>query len=49
MASTDYDVWLFDLDGTVIDVDPAHSRRVFDEVGARPLRDRRLVRRCRLL
>jgi len=35
MASGTYDAWLFDLDGTLIDVDPAHPRRVFDEIGDR--------------
>ncbi|QSG06524.1 HAD family hydrolase [Halapricum desulfuricans] len=34
MASA-YDAWLFDLDGTLVDVDPAHPRRVFDEIGDR--------------
>jgi phosphoglycolate phosphatase len=35
MAETDYDFWLFDLDGTLVDVEPAYAREVFDEVGAR--------------
>jgi phosphoglycolate phosphatase len=30
-----YDYWLFDLDGTVVDVDPDYAREVFDEVGDR--------------
>lgn len=35
MSSSAYDFWLFDLDGTLVDVDPAYPRRVFDEVGDR--------------
>jgi phosphoglycolate phosphatase len=35
MADLDYDWWLFDLDGTLVDVDPAYSREVFSEVGDR--------------
>jgi phosphoglycolate phosphatase len=30
-----YDVWLFDLDGTLVDADWAYTREVFDRVGAR--------------
>lgn len=30
-----YDFWLFDLDGTLVDVEPAYVRRVFDRVGER--------------
>ncbi|MFB6073846.1 MAG: HAD family hydrolase [Haloarculaceae archaeon] len=33
--SADYDFWLFDLDGTLVDVDPAYPRRVLGEVGDR--------------
>ena len=35
MAETSYDFWLFDLDGTVVDVDPSYPREVFTEVGDR--------------
>jgi len=35
MASAEYDVWLFDLDGTLVDIEPDHPRRVFDEIGDR--------------
>jgi phosphoglycolate phosphatase len=35
MADLDYDWWLFDLDGTLVDVDPAYAREVFTEVGDR--------------
>jgi phosphoglycolate phosphatase len=31
----EYDFWLFDLDGTLVDVDPAYARSVFDRVGDR--------------
>jgi len=34
-ALSDYDFWLFDLDGTLVDVDPAYARAVFDDVGDR--------------
>ena len=40
---TGYDFWLFDLDGTLVDVDPAYTREVFDRVGERldrPFSDR---------
>jgi phosphoglycolate phosphatase len=30
-----YDVWLFDLDGTIVDAEWAYTRDVFDRVGAR--------------
>jgi phosphoglycolate phosphatase len=29
-----YDVWLFDLDGTLVDTEWAYKRRVFDDVGS---------------
>ena len=32
---TGYDFWLFDLDGTLVDVDPAYTREVFNRVGER--------------
>jgi phosphoglycolate phosphatase len=35
MVVDTYDVWLFDLDGTVVDADWAYTREVFDRVGAR--------------
>ena len=35
MESDDYDVWLFDLDGTVVDTTFEHARAVFDDVGDR--------------
>ena len=35
MVPTDYDFWLLDLDGTVIDIDPSYVREVFDGVGDR--------------
>ena len=31
----DYDFWLFDLDGTLVDVSPGYARSVFDRVGDR--------------
>jgi phosphoglycolate phosphatase len=31
----DYDFWLFDLDGTLVDVDPAYPVEVMDRVGDR--------------
>ncbi|WP_267640560.1 HAD family hydrolase [Haloarchaeobius amylolyticus] len=34
MRPADYDFWLFDLDGTLIDVDWSYTREVFDDVGA---------------
>ena len=39
MANAAYDVWLFDLDGTLIDIEPDHPRWVFDEIGDRLGRD----------
>lgn len=30
-----YDYWLFDLDGTLVDVDPSYPQEVFEEVGNR--------------
>ncbi|WP_436924079.1 HAD family hydrolase [Halosimplex amylolyticum] len=35
MAGDAYDFWLFDLDGTVVDVDPDYPRKVVGEVGDR--------------
>ena len=35
MTAPDYDYWLFDLDGTLVDVEWPYIRRVFDEVEAR--------------
>ncbi|MFB6140433.1 MAG: HAD family hydrolase [Halosimplex sp.] len=35
MAGDAYDFWLFDLDGTVVDVDPDYPREVVGEVGDR--------------
>jgi phosphoglycolate phosphatase len=35
MVVGEYDVWLFDLDGTLVDADWAYTREVFDRVGAR--------------
>lgn len=35
MADTAPDFWLFDLDGTVVDVDPSYPGAVFAEVGDR--------------
>ncbi len=32
---TEYDFWLFDLDGTLVDVDPAYPVEVMDRVGDR--------------
>ncbi|MFC6733454.1 MULTISPECIES: HAD family hydrolase [unclassified Haladaptatus] len=43
MVGADYDFWLFDLDGTLIDVDWGYTREVFDRVGdrmGRPFTDR---------
>jgi len=31
----EYDFWLLDLDGTLVDIEPSYVRQVFDEVGAR--------------
>jgi phosphoglycolate phosphatase len=35
MVASEYDVWLFDLDGTIVDADWAYTREVFERVGAR--------------
>jgi phosphoglycolate phosphatase len=35
MAEPPYEKWVFDLDGTLIDVDPAYVHDVFDRVGDR--------------
>ncbi|WP_416840555.1 HAD family hydrolase [Haloferax sp. DFSO52] len=35
MVADDYDFWLFDLDGTLIDAEWAYTRDVFDRVGER--------------
>jgi len=35
MAVANYDAWLFDLDGTLIDIEPSHPRWLFDRVGDR--------------
>jgi len=35
MGSDAYDFWLFDLDGTVVDVERSYARAVVDEVGDR--------------
>lgn len=35
MVPDGYDVWLFDLDGTIVDADPAYTQEVFDRVGDR--------------
>lgn len=35
MVPDAYDVWLFDLDGTVVDAEWSYIRRVFDETGDR--------------
>lgn len=35
MTHREYDFWLFDLDGTLVDTEPSHARRVFDRVGDR--------------
>ena len=35
MVPNDYDFWLLDLDGTVIDIEPSYVREVFDRVGDR--------------
>jgi phosphoglycolate phosphatase len=32
---SEYDFWLLDLDGTLIDIEPSYVARVFDEVGDR--------------
>jgi len=35
MTAPSYDQWVFDLDGTLIDVEPAYVHSVFDRVGDR--------------
>lgn len=35
MAPAEYDYWLFDLDGTLVDVEPSYAREVFTQVGDR--------------
>jgi phosphoglycolate phosphatase len=35
MVEGDYDYWLFDLDGTLVDADWAYTRDVYDRVGDR--------------
>ena len=35
MARPAYDFWLLDLDGTLIDIDPAYPREIHDRVGDR--------------
>ncbi|PSP79718.1 HAD family hydrolase [Halobacteriales archaeon QS_1_68_20] len=35
MVAREYDFWLFDLDGTIVDADWGYTRDVFDEVGER--------------
>jgi phosphoglycolate phosphatase len=35
MLSQQYDFWLFDLDGTLVDVDWSYTRGIFDRVGER--------------
>ena len=35
MVADDYDVWLFDLDGTLVDAEWAYTRETFDRVGDR--------------
>ena len=35
MTASSYEKWVFDLDGTLIDVEPAYVHDVFDRVGAR--------------
>ncbi len=35
MAGRDYDFWLLDLDGTVVDVEESYIHEVFEEVGDR--------------
>jgi len=35
MQPADYDVWLFDLDGTLVDTEWSYTRAVFDRVGDR--------------
>lgn len=35
MVSADYDYWLFDLDGTLVDIEPGYTYDVFERVGDR--------------
>ncbi|MFD1589261.1 HAD family hydrolase [Halorientalis brevis] len=35
MVPDEYDFWLLDLDGTLVDIEPSYVRHVFDEVGDR--------------
>lgn len=35
MVPDGYDVWLFDLDGTIVDADPTYTHEVFEQVGDR--------------
>ena len=35
MPARSYDFWLFDLDGTLVDIEPEHPRRVLDRMGER--------------
>ncbi|QGA81719.1 HAD family hydrolase [Halomicrobium sp. LC1Hm] len=35
MARTDYDFWLFDLDGTIVDIEPSYPSTVVSAVGDR--------------
>jgi phosphoglycolate phosphatase len=35
MVSDEYDFWLLDLDGTLVDIQPSYVHQVFDEVGDR--------------
>lgn len=35
MVADDYDFWLLDLDGTLVDVEQSYRREIFDEVGDR--------------
>ncbi len=35
MVVGEYDVWLFDLDGTIVDAEWAYTREVFERVGSR--------------
>ena len=35
MTASTYDHWAFDLDGTLVDVEPAYIHDVFDRVGDR--------------
>jgi phosphoglycolate phosphatase len=35
MVSDEYDFWLLDLDGTLVDIEPAYVHQVFEDVGDR--------------